>query len=147
MRSHLIVLPVLLVTTCLSAACSRTSSDITATAPTPVPNGGGDSQTAANPLPPRPPAPPVVPAPRPPSPNPPGPPPSLPVSDRCDYTKVHGAIGQPASSDLLERARVAAGAKSARFLRPNDIVTREYLASRLNVLLDTNHIVRSMYCG
>ena len=147
MRSHPIVLSAVLVASCLSGSCSRTSSDITATAPTPVPNGAGDSQTAANPPQPRPPAPPVVPAPRPPSPNPPGPPPSLPVSDSCDYTRVHGVIGQPASSDLLERARVAAGAKSARFLRPNDIVTREYLASRLNVLLDTDNIVRSTYCG
>jgi hypothetical protein len=60
---------------------------------------------------------------------------------------VQWTVGQPASDDLLERARAAAGAKSARFLRPNQPVTLEYLGSRLNLGLDARDIVRSVACG
>ena len=146
MRLDCIALSTVFIVTCATAACSTASSDVTTTAPTPIATPG-ESQSSGGTLPPRPPAPPIVPDPRPPNPNPPSPPPSLPVTDSCDHTKTQWAIGQPANSDLLERARVAAGARSARFLRPNDIVTREYVASRLNVLLDTRNIVRSAYCG
>jgi hypothetical protein len=48
---------------------------------------------------------------------------------------------------LLERARVDAGAASARFLRPNDPITTEYSGSRLNLGLDARDIVRSVVCG
>lgn len=56
-------------------------------------------------------------------------------------------VGQPAGTDLLERARVAAGAKSARFLRLDDSVTLEYTASRLNLTLTAHNAVRSVVCG
>jgi hypothetical protein len=74
-------------------------------------------------------------------------PPAWPPSGSCDHTKVQWTVGQPASDDLLERARAAAGAKSARFLRPNQPVTLEYLGSRLNLGLDARDIVRSVACG
>jgi hypothetical protein len=48
---------------------------------------------------------------------------------------------------VLERARVSAGAESARFLRPNQPVTMEFLRSRLNLGLDARDIVRSVVCG
>lgn len=80
----------------------------------------------------------------PPLPNQPLPPP---VSNGCDATKARWAIGEPASNALLERARVAAGARSARFLRPNEPVTLEYLGSRLNLELDAQGLVRTVACG
>lgn len=86
-----------------------------------------------------------IPSPRPPQPpNPPAPPPG---PGSCDAIKVQWAIGQPASDELLERARVGAGAGSARFLRPNQPVTMEYLGSRLNLGLDAQDVVRSVVCG
>ena len=79
----------------------------------------------------------------------PQPPPSgsLPISGSCSATEAQFAIGQTRSNDLLERARVAANASVARFLVPNQPITMEYLASRLNLELDEKNFVRSARCG
>jgi hypothetical protein len=74
-------------------------------------------------------------------------PPAPPSTSSCDSTKAEWAIGQRASDELLERARVAAGAGSARFLRPNQPITMEYLGSRLNLGLDARDVVYSVVCG
>jgi hypothetical protein len=73
--------------------------------------------------------------------------PSPPAAEDCDATKAEWAIGEPESGELLERARVAAQAKSARFLRPNQIITMEYSSSRLNLHLGTQGVVGSVRCG
>jgi hypothetical protein len=70
-----------------------------------------------------------------------------PASDSCDATKAHFAIGSAASDELLERARVAAEAAQARFLRPNEPITMEFLGSRLNLNLNERGMVASTYCG
>ena len=89
-----------------------------------------------------------------PQPNPPAseretspPRPSPPAAKDCDATKAQWAIGEPESAELLERARVAAEAKSARFLRPNQIITMEYSSSRLNLHIGTQGVVGSVRCG
>ncbi len=69
-----------------------------------------------------------------------------PAPTRCDATKAQFAISQPASDRLLERARVAADAATARFLRPNQKVTLEFLASRLNLTLNERDVVTSVGC-
>ena len=73
--------------------------------------------------------------------------PTPPGATTCDPTLARWAIGERASSGLLEAARVAAGAAVARFLRPNQVITMEYLGSRLNLNLDAQDIVRSVTCG
>ena len=73
------------------------------------------------------------------------PPPS--ASASCDASKAQFALGQAASADLLERARTAAGAGSARYLRPNQPITMEYLSSRLNLNLNDRDIVNGVGCG
>jgi hypothetical protein len=80
-------------------------------------------------------------------PSPIGPPNGSQQPGSCDASQVQWAIGEPAGGDLLERARLAAGAGTARFLRPNQPITMEYLGSRLNLTLDDRDIVRSLYCG
>ena len=77
----------------------------------------------------------------------PAPPASPPESDACRHSKAQWAVGERATDDLLERARQAAGAKTARFLRLNQPVTLEYLGSRLNVTIDEQGIVRAVVCG
>src|SRR5262245_50811204 len=62
--------------------------------------------------------------------------PEPPTSGTCDAASARFAIGSRASDALLERARVAAQAAVARFLRPNQPVTMEFLASRLNLNLN-----------
>jgi hypothetical protein len=75
--------------------------------------------------------------------------PLLPQQDEqsCVAENAQSAVGQPASEALLEQSRLAAKAKVARFLRPDQAVTMEYLASRLNLELDEKNIVRSVRCG
>jgi hypothetical protein len=45
------------------------------------------------------------------------------------------------------RSRTAAGASVARYLRPNEPITMEFLATRLNLTLDKNDVVVSVRCG
>ena len=84
-----------------------------------------------------------------PAPPPPGSPPpgSPPLSGSCDASKAQWTVGQRASDELLERARVAAGATTARFLRPNQPITTEYFGWRLNLGLNEQDVVRSASCG
>jgi Peptidase inhibitor I78 family len=70
-----------------------------------------------------------------------------PATETCDASKAAAAVGLPATAEVLERARIAAGASVARFLKPNQATTREYLAFRLNLGLDQKNIVRSVGCG
>ena len=89
---------------------------------------------------------PSAPSQRPPS-SPPAPPVSPPDTAKCDASKAGSVIGSQATDEVLERARVAAGASVARFLKPNQPVTLEYLESRLNLGLDDKNIVTSVRCG
>jgi hypothetical protein len=123
-----VILPSVLAAGCLTGACRET------TPTSPSSTGGGGSSQQSLPISSRPA----------PQPNPPAPPPA---SGSCDASKAQWAIGQPAGDALLERARVDAGAESARFLRPNQPITTEYLGSRLNLGLDGRDIVRSVSCG
>jgi hypothetical protein len=68
-------------------------------------------------------------------------------SGTCNAAKAQWAIGQRASSNLLERARNAAQAKVARFLRPNEAITLEFSPVRLNLGLDQKNVVTSVTCG
>jgi hypothetical protein len=70
-----------------------------------------------------------------------------PTAATCDATKARFAFGSRAGDELLERARVAAQASVARFLRPNETITMEFLASRLNLNLTERGIVYSAHCG
>jgi Peptidase inhibitor I78 family len=130
MQWRTVLLATVLAAACITCACRET----TPTSPGSVAEDGSSqspSGPAASPRRPRPPT----------SPPPP------PASGTCDHTKVQWAIGRAATNELLERARVGAGARSARFLRPNQPVTMEYLGSRLNLGLDDQGVVRSVVCG
>jgi hypothetical protein len=70
-----------------------------------------------------------------------------PVTGTCVAERAQGAIGQPASPTLLERARVEATASVARYIRPNEAVTMEFLSGRLNLYLDERDVVHSVTCG
>lgn len=70
-----------------------------------------------------------------------------PATATCIATQAQFAVGQQATDELLERSRSAAGASIARYLRPNQPVTLEFLASRLNLKLDAKDVVESVACG
>jgi hypothetical protein len=125
MRWRTVLLASVLAAGWVTSACRET----TPPSPSPRPEAGSSQQSRE---------------PSPPAPQPPNPPAT---PSTCDATKAQWAIGEPAGDELLERARVAAGAGSARFLRPNQPVTMEYLSSRLNLGLDTRDMVRTVVCG
>jgi hypothetical protein len=77
----------------------------------------------------------------------PPPQPTPPSSGTCDAAKAQWAVAQPASNDLLERARIAAKASIARFIRPNEPITMEFSPARLNLGLDKHDVVASVTCG
>ena len=74
-----------------------------------------------------------------------------PVSDtghsRCDAKSASFVIGKKASPELLEQARVKAGAQNARLLSPHDVMTLEYRSDRLNLNMDDNAIITRVDCG
>jgi hypothetical protein len=79
------------------------------------------------------------------TPAPPSPAPG--TSGTCSASQARWAVGQQASDDLLERARVAAHAQSARLVGPNEQITLEYSGARLNLHLNDRRVVRSVNCG
>ena len=133
MRSRIVGFAAALITAASLTACSSGSPEVTVPAP---PDSGAGAQQPSNNPPPRPPQPPT-------SPNP-NPPPAYP--EKCDHREAQWAIGESRSDQLLERARVAAGAEFARFLRLGDPVTLEYRIGRLNLGLDDQGIVRTVQC-
>ncbi|PJJ97592.1 hypothetical protein CO641_11650 [Lysobacteraceae bacterium NML91-0213] len=69
------------------------------------------------------------------------------VTERCDATRAQSFVGQAGTPELLERARTAAGASTARMLKPDQMVTLEYLEGRLNLRVDESNVVASVDCG
>ncbi|KQZ59249.1 MULTISPECIES: I78 family peptidase inhibitor [unclassified Lysobacter] len=57
------------------------------------------------------------------------------------------ALGKTASADVVERARSEAGAKSARVLKPGQMVTMEFQESRLNIDVDDKNVITNLRCG
>lgn len=66
---------------------------------------------------------------------------------RCEAAAAQFTVGKKASPELLEQARVKAGAQNARFLKPTDMITLEYRSDRLNLNTDNNLVVTRVNCG
>lgn len=66
---------------------------------------------------------------------------------RCEAKAAEFTIGKKASPQLLEQARVRAGAQNARILKPDDMVTLEYRSDRLNLNTDDNLVITRINCG
>ena len=70
-----------------------------------------------------------------------------PTAQACDADAANGAIGQAATAEVVERARVAAGAAVARTLAPGQVVTMEFRGDRLNLMVDDANVVTGVRCG
>lgn len=66
---------------------------------------------------------------------------------RCEAKAAEFTLGKKASPELLEQARVRAGAQNARILKPSDRVTLEYRSDRLNLNVDDTLMVTRISCG
>ncbi len=67
--------------------------------------------------------------------------------NRCNAAPAQGHIGKKATHALLDQARAQAGARLLRVVGPDKMVTQEYNASRLTVLLDEKGLVAEIRCG
>ncbi len=65
----------------------------------------------------------------------------------CNADAARGVIGKTATTAVIEEARLAAGASIARTLKPDQMVTMEYHASRLNIDVDAGNVVTGVRCG
>ena len=68
-------------------------------------------------------------------------------SKRCNAAAAQFAIGKEPTRELVETARRQAGADRVRVIRHDEMVTKEYLVGRLNLLLDESGMVRQVECG
>ena len=76
----------------------------------------------------------------------PEPPPSA-VARRCNAAPAQFAVGHTADAALAEDARIRSGARTVRVLRPNEVVTMEFNAERLNLAVDQAGRVTRVNCG
>lgn len=65
----------------------------------------------------------------------------------CDAAPAQGAIGKQGTASVIEKARVDSGAAMARVLRPNQPVTLEFNAERLNLVVDGTGRITAARCG
>ena len=70
-----------------------------------------------------------------------------PAANKCDAAAAQDAVGKVADADVVEKARVAAGATVARTLKPDQAVTMEYRFDRLNLRVDAKNVVEAATCG
>lgn len=75
------------------------------------------------------------------------PPAQPPTAQACDADAANGAIGETATTEVIERARIAAGAAVARTLAPGQVVTMEFRGDRLNLMVDEANVVTGVRCG
>lgn len=77
--------------------------------------------------------------------------PQAPVAEtghsRCNAAAAEFVVGKKASAELVEQARVKAGAQDVRLLKPNDMVTLEYRSDRLNLNADDSSTITRVNCG
>ncbi|MDH5821831.1 I78 family peptidase inhibitor [Luteimonas sp. RD2P54] len=65
----------------------------------------------------------------------------------CDASAVQSLVGQRADASVVEQARNGAGAEVARVLKPDQMVTMEFRAGRLNIDVDDDGVITALRCG
>jgi hypothetical protein len=65
----------------------------------------------------------------------------------CDPAAVQYAVGQQRTDALVAEVLQRSGARTARVLRPNEVVTQEYNFARVNRVVDANDKVTAVRCG
>jgi len=65
----------------------------------------------------------------------------------CDSQRVQNMVGQAFSDSTAQAAREGSGSKSIRMLKPGQVMTMEYNASRLNIILNANGAIDALRCG
>jgi hypothetical protein len=69
------------------------------------------------------------------------------TGDVCNAESAQRLVGEVYTPELGEEARVTAGARVERALRPGQIVTMEFRADRLSFTLDEKGRISAVNCG
>ena len=67
--------------------------------------------------------------------------------NQCRAEAAQFLVGQPFGAGTLAQALAAAGADTARMLRPDSMITKEYMVGRLNVVVDAANRITRVHCG
>jgi hypothetical protein len=67
--------------------------------------------------------------------------------ETCDAAALQSQIGQKATASVMEDLRTRSGSATARMLRPGQLVTMEYNATRLNLIVDDKDVMTAIRCG
>lgn len=70
-----------------------------------------------------------------------------PVGGACSAQAAQAVIGKSAVAQVVEQARVAAGARMARVLHPGQMITKEFDGERLNLEVDARGVIVAVRCG
>lgn len=73
--------------------------------------------------------------------------PATPAQPGCNADAARSVVGQVATGEVVEQARSAAGAETARTLKPGQMVTMEFNPSRLNIDVDAGNTITNVRCG
>ncbi|MBD9484946.1 hypothetical protein IB229_18335 [Pseudomonas sp. PDM14] len=73
--------------------------------------------------------------------------PTADLDSRCNADSVQDLIGKPISDELAVEARDDAEARYLRITRPNQPVSMDYNAQRLNIDTDDNGVIKQLSCG
>lgn len=65
----------------------------------------------------------------------------------CNHEAAQSMVGQVATPENVERARKLAGARTARTLKPGQMVTMEFIEGRLNIDVDAKNVITHVRCG
>lgn len=76
-----------------------------------------------------------------------GPAPAGPSATVCNAQGAQFAVGKTAGASVVEEARQRSGSYMARVLRPNQVVTMEFNAQRLNLDVNAAGVVTRVRCG
>jgi len=73
--------------------------------------------------------------------------PAAPSSGVCSNDALGQFNGQPASRELGHRIMLASGARTVRWVPKGSVVTMEFNAERVTVLLDASNLIETARCG
>ena len=65
----------------------------------------------------------------------------------CNAAPAQNILGQQGTASVTERARVLSGAAMARVLREGQVVTLEFDAERLNLVVNAQGRITAVRCG
>lgn len=65
----------------------------------------------------------------------------------CKQEPARRYIGEAATAETVEAARIASHSRFVRTLKPGQVVTMEYNGDRLNIDVDAANIITNVRCG